>query len=313
VELQALLGRWGREADVLAGGTDLLPNYKLRLNPKQHVIALQGIDGLRRLERGYLGALVRLVEIERNDELRAQLPVLVETARAISSPPLREHGTVGGNLMLDTRCWFFNQGPLWRESKDHCLKAEGTQCLVVPSSSGRCYATYSGELAAALLVLQAEAELLGADGQRTVPLRELWEDDGIVRLRAPEPAVLLGVRIPEPPPAFRASYLKLRQRDSIDFPSLGVAVGVAVDPAGRVKDLRVATTAMVSRPECWDEVCAPFLGRPATPNLARELGDAVRQQSRAYKNVPLDPAYRKKMVAPFIRRLLARLDPRFAP
>jgi 4-hydroxybenzoyl-CoA reductase subunit beta len=312
-EAAALLARHGDDVDVLAGGTDLLPNYKNRLNPKGHVVSLSAIASMKELSPTRIGAGVRLVELERSELVARTFPVIGETAAAISSPPLREHGTVGGNVMLDTRCFFFNQAPMWRESRNFCLKAEGGSCLVVPASNDHCYATYSGELAAAFLVLDGRAELLSAGGRREVPLTAFFENEGIRRFADRRPGELLtAIVLPHDAPAWTAGYQKLRIRDSIDFPSLGVAVALRMD-GDVVAGLRVATTALASCPERLDEVCAPFLGRTADASLAEELGEAAVKASTAYRNVPLDPKYRRKMVGVFVRRLLARLDDRFAP
>ncbi len=307
-----LLARFGDDVDLVAGGTDLLPNYKNRLNPRGHVVSLSHVQGLKELSASRIGAGVRLVDLERSDLVRRALPVVAETAQAISSPPLREHGTVGGNVMLDTRCYFFNQAPMWRESRNFCLKAEGQTCLVVPNSDDHCYATYSGELAAAFLVLDGSAELLSAQGPRSVPLTAFFENEGIRRFADRRPGELLtAISLPDDAPEWTAGYQKLRIRDSIDFPSLGVAVAFRLD-GDRVAGLRIATTALASCPERLDAVCAPFLGRVADAALAAELGEAAMKASVAYRNVPLDPKYRRKMVAVFVRRLLARLDGRFA-
>ncbi len=309
----ALLALHCDDVDVVAGGTDLLPNYKNRLNNKGHVVSLSGISDLRERTATRLGALCRLVEIERDEELAAQLPVLQETARAISSPPLREHGTVGGNIMLDTRCYYFNQSPMWRKSVDFCLKAEGKSCLVVPSSNDHCYATYSGELAAPLVTLDASLELLSTKGLRTVPIRDFFRDEGIVRFKDRRPGELLvAVRIPEEAQQLRAGYEKLRIRRSIDFPSLGVAVAVKLGNGGAIERLHLATTAMRSMPECLDEAVESFVGDKACAEVAAGIGEAARKASVAYRNVPLDPKYRLKMMAVFIRRILARLEPAFA-
>jgi len=308
-EVVALLTQHRGDVDIVAGGTDLLPNYKNRLNNKGHVISLAAVAGLSDRSPTHLGAQTRLVEIERDEQLAASLPGLVEAAAAISSPPLRNHGTVGGNIMLDTRCYFFNQSPLWRKSKHYCLKADGDNCLVVPSSVGRCYATYCGELAAPLIAFGAQLELLGTDGLRTVTLEDFFTDDGIVRFEQKSDAeFLVGVRIPDEAQELKSGYTKLRIRDSIDFPSLGVCVAYRLGDDGTLADLRVGTTALRSRPERHDSVTAEFLGRKPSAEVATSIGDAIRKDVAAYRNVPLDPKYRRKMVAVFIRRLLGRLD-----
>jgi 4-hydroxybenzoyl-CoA reductase subunit beta len=308
-EVVGLLAAHPGDIDIVAGGTDLLPNYKNRLNNKGHVVSLAAVEGLQDLKPTQLGALTRLVEIENSDELKRCLPALVEAAAAISSPPLRNHGTVGGNIMLDTRCYFFNQSPLWRESKDYCLKAEGNSCLVVPSSNDHCYATYSGELAAPLLAYGAKVQLMGPKGIRSLDLEDLFTDDGIVRFKDKQDnEFLIGVEIPEEAQSLRSGYQKLRIRDSIDFPSLGVCVAYRLDENGTLADLRVATTALRSQPERHDEVTASFLGRAPSADLAAEIGDSIRKDVAAYRNVPLDPKYRRKMSAVYVRRILASLD-----
>ncbi len=313
-EAVSLLTRHRGDVDLVAGGTDLLPNYKNRLNPRRHVISLSNIDELSQISASRIGAMARLAVLEHHDKLKALLPLIPETASHISSPPLREHGTVGGNLMLDTRCYYFNQSPMWRESVDFCLKAEGTQCLVVPSSKGRCYATYSGELAAAFLVLGADIELLGPEGTRVLPLREFFADEGIVRFKdRREDEIVVAIHLPEQAQELQTNYSKLAIRDSIDFPSLGVALALKIHPKGTIERLHLATTAMSSRPESLDEVMQPFLGRRPSPGLADEISDAAKKASVAYRNVPLDPKYRRKMVAVFTRRLLRRLEPGFRP
>jgi 4-hydroxybenzoyl-CoA reductase subunit beta len=308
-EVVSILSQHKGDVDIVAGGTDLLPNYKNRLNNKGHVISLAAVEGLKAMSPTQLGALTRLVEIERSEELKASLPGLVEAAAAISSPPLRNHGTVGGNIMLDTRCYFFNQSPLWRQSKHYCLKAEGDNCLVVPSSNDRCYATYSGELAAPLMAFGASLELLGPKGRRSIAISDFFADDGIVRFTdKAEGEFLVGVSIPEEAQQLRSAYMKLRIRDAIDFPSLGICVAYRLADDGTLADLRVASTAMRSRPERHDDVTAAFLGRRPSADLAAEIGEVIRTAVAAYRNVPLDPKYRRKMAAVFVRRLLVRLD-----
>lgn len=311
-DVSALVAEHGNDCDLVAGGTDLLPNYKFRLHPKPHVISLAAVEGLDALGPRRIGAGVTLERIERNDGFTGPLAVLRECARQISSPPLRAMGTLGGNLLLDTRCWFLNQSPLWRESKGSCLKAEGEHCLVIPNSSGACYATYSGEMAAALLVLGAEVELHSVRGARRVPLQDLFGTDGIRRIGDKRPDEwLVAVHLPEREQDVRGAYEKLRQRLSIDFPSLGVAVAVQVED-GMLRSLSLATTALVSRPELRSDVAGPFVGQPVNSDLAARIGVALQRASKAYKNVPLDPAYRKKMVAVLTRRALVRAHAGFS-
>jgi len=147
------------DSDFLAGGTDLLPNYKWQLNTRPNVISLHKITELRTITATKIGALATLTELHRSDALWTSAPVVAHTAGLIASPLLRNSGTLGGNLMLENRCFFFNQAYLWRESIDFCLKASGTVCHVVPNEK-KCYATFSADLPAPLLAMGASMELV---------------------------------------------------------------------------------------------------------------------------------------------------------
>ena len=183
--------------------------------------------------------------------------------------------------------------------------------IVRANGSRNYYATYCGELAAAFLVLGASVELLGPDGARSVLLSEFFEDEGIVRFKDRRPGeVVIAVTLPESAQNLSAGYSKLRIRDSIDFPSLGVAVATKIGD-GRIEQLHVATTAMTSRPECLDAELHSFIGQKASAALALDIADAVYKACKAYRNVPLDPKYRRKMAGVFTRRLLANLDGAF--
>jgi CO/xanthine dehydrogenase FAD-binding subunit len=160
-----------------------------------------------------------------------------------------------------------------------------------------------------VIAFGAELELLGPDGLRTVSLEDFFADDGIVRFkRKSDEEFLVGVRIPEAAQGLKSAYAKLRIRDSIDFPSLGVCVAYRLGNDGTLADLRVGTTALRSRPERHDSVTDAFIGRAPSPELATEIGEVIRKDVAAYRNVPLDPKYRRKMVAVFVRRSLGRLD-----
>jgi len=190
---QEFVGRF----DYLAGGTDLLPNYKMHLNLKPHLIALEDVGELAGHDLVRIGAMERLGTLERDPAFCAAYPGVADAVREIATPLVRASGTVGGNLLVETRCFFFNQSYFWRESLGFCLKADGDRCHVVPQKE-RCYATFSGDLAPALMVLGAEVELAGPAGARRLSLADLYDaaGDGIRRTRLAPGEVLVGVRLP---------------------------------------------------------------------------------------------------------------------
>lgn len=293
--------------DFIAGGTDLLPNYKMRLNPRGHVISLARIADLREISPTCIGAMARLRHVIANASLQHALPVIPHTARQIASPLLQASGTVGGNLLLDTRCYYFNQSWFWRNSKGYCLKAEGSDCLVVPQKSV-CYATYSGDLAPVFMVLGATLVLQGPEGRREVPCENFFTHDGITRnVKLPE-EILTHVLLPAAAQSLQAGYLKLRVRDSMDFPVLGVAVAIRLNQR-TIARLRVALTGVATTPLLFDEVTEAVVGDQLTENLIDGLADDIMNRVTPYRNVALSPQYRKAMIAVFIRRLLHKYLP----
>ena len=162
----------GESFDWVAGGTDLLPNYKWRINPKPHVISLAGIDAARALSATEIGCMVPLSSLTEENGVHA---LLAEAAAKVASSLIRKSATVGGNLCLDTRCFWYNQSEDWRRSIDWCHKADcgtGADCRVIPNQNTLCVATYQGDLAPNFMVLNASVVLIGPQGERTIPLTE---------------------------------------------------------------------------------------------------------------------------------------------
>ncbi|MCI4351301.1 MAG: FAD binding domain-containing protein, partial [Thermoplasmata archaeon] len=183
-ETVKLAREFAGQSDYLAGGTDLLPNYKMHLNVRPHLIALDRVGELTGVSPERLGAMARLADVERDPEIRHAFPGVVAAVGEIATPLVRAGGTIGGNLLVETRCFFFNQSYFWRQSLGFCLKADGDKCHVVPQKE-KCYATFSGDLAPALGVVEAELEVAGPDGRRRFPVLDMYDPngDGIKRHR----------------------------------------------------------------------------------------------------------------------------------
>lgn len=304
-EAVALASRLGDDSDYVAGGTDLLQNYKNRLNPKGHLISLARVRELSELTPTRLGALVRLCDLEESPMARERLRVVAEAAAKVASPLVRQTATLGGNLLVETRCYYFNQSHFWRASKGYCMKAEGDVCLVVPQKE-KCYAAFSGDLAPALMVLGASVRLLGPAGERTVPLTAFYAGDGIKRhVRLPG-ELILGVEIPEAARDLRGGYRKLRLRDSFDYPEMGLAVALRMD-GDRLASLRVAASAVDTVPIEFDELTAGLAGRPLTAELLEVLAETLMRRVKPVKNTALSPNYRRRMVGVFLKRLVSEL------
>jgi 4-hydroxybenzoyl-CoA reductase subunit beta len=304
-EAVALVGRHRHACDVLAGGSDLLPNYKQGLNAKPHVVSLERLSELRMISVDRIGAMARLGDIARDPAIRRELPVIAETAAQVASPLVIEQATLGGNLLLDTRCFYFNQSLFWRESKGYCLKAEGDVCLVVPQKEV-CYAANSSDMAPVLITLGAVLHLRGPNGERAIPIREFYRHDGIARHQRRADEILTHVTLPASARKLRAGYLKLRIRDTFDFPAMGAAVALRAD-GGKVAALEIAIGGVDTTPRSFTELTTGFVGRALDPATIGEIATQVMERIKPYNNVPLSPTYRKRMVEVYVRRILTRL------
>jgi 4-hydroxybenzoyl-CoA reductase subunit beta len=307
-ETVALAGRLAPKFDYIAGGTDLLPNYKMRLNTRPNLIALEDVSELRGVSLERVGAMARLGELERDAPFAQAYPGVVEAVREVATPLVRASGTLGGNLLVETRCFFFNQSLPWRESLGFCLKADGDRCHVVPQKE-KCYATFSGDLAPSLSVLDAEVEVAGRSGRRRVPVTTMYdaEGDGIVRHHLQPGDLLVAVHFPSSARTMRATYRKLRVRPSFDFPELGVAAAARLDAEGRVESLALCVGGTETYPKRFDELTAPMLGAPPTLPRVRELAEAVQKRVRPVHNTFLQADYRKKMAGVFVRRAVGQV------
>ncbi len=290
------------ESDWVAGGTDLLPNYKWMLNTKPHVISLHRVEELRRVSPTRLGALATLRQISEDAALWSTVPVVPHTAALIASPLIRQSGTLGGNLLLENRCSFFNQSHVWRESIDFCLKADGKACHVVPQES-KCYATFSADLPAPLIALGAEFELASPKGTRRVPAANFYHNDGIDRHGRRPDELLTFVHLPTSASGLSASYHKLRLRDSWDFPELGIAVALRLRD-GRLEEFHLVANALEMAPKVLDHLGEQNIGKALTDRAIDDIATGVEQNVRPVKNTSLSPSYRKKMSRVFARRAI---------
>lgn len=291
----------------LAGGTDLVPNLRRGLEAPSVLVDLGAVAELQVLEktpRGLrIGAGVTLARLADDASVVRDYAALAEAARAIAGPTHRAAGTAGGNLCLDTRCLFYNQSEWWRASNEYCLKRGGTICHVAPTGR-RCHAAYSGELAPALLVLGAEAEIAGPSGRRRIPLAALYAEDGARHLTLAADEIVVAVEVPARH-GRRSAYAKARLRGAIDFPLAGVALSL-VQQEGRIEQLAVALTGTNSRPFLLAGT-EELVGRPPDDAALQRLDRLVQKQVSPMRTTMLPAHYRRRVAAALARRLLRQL------
>ena len=292
----------GEDFDWIAGGTDLLPNYKWHINVKSHVISLSSIPELRELSESHIGAMVSISELAEGSSTH---PVLAKAANSVASVLIRKSGTVGGNICLDTRCYWINQSETWRESIDWCHKCDcGTDadCRVIPNQNTLCVATYQADLAPVLMCLGATIHLASPKGVRSLPLCEFFELDGMKRNILEKGELVTHLTIPEDSSEWHGDYQKLRQRDSWDFPEAGVAVLWRGGSSGGPESLRVATTGLESIPSLHSEEAKEALSRWRGAETVEDLAESIRKAVKPVQNTWFSPAYRRKMVKVLTKR-----------
>ena len=292
----------GEDFDWVAGGTDLLPNYKWHLNSKKNVISLAKIPTLTELSETHIGAMVRLQDLA-DSELTH--PVLVKSANSIASIMIRRSGTVGGNICLDTRCYWYNQTEDWRESIEWCHKCDcgtGADCRVIPNQNTLCVATYQADLAPVLMCLGATIHLASPAGTRSIPLCEFFELDGMKRNILEKGELVTHITIPEDSSEWRGDYQKLRLRESWDFPEAGVAVLWRGGSSGAPENLRVATTGLESIPSLHSEEAERAVSSWRGAETVEDLAESIRKAVKPVQNTWFSPPYRRKMVKVLTKR-----------
>ena len=300
-EAARILAGEGPRGMLIAGGTDLLPNMKRRQQTPATLISLKRVEGLKKVSNGSgltLGAGLTLTEVVGTAAVREQYRGLWQAAAQVASPHLRNMGTLGGNLCLDTRCNYYNQNEEWREAIGYCMKREGTTCWVATASK-RCLAVSSTDTAPALIALGAKVRLVSAAGERELALASLYNNDGMAYLTRRPDEILTEVALPEAA-GWKSTYWKLRRRGSFDFPLLGVAVAARAAPDGTVLEARVVLGAVSSQPLLVAKASEFLADRQLTDAVIAEAGALAASRAKPMDNTDLDVYWRKEVVPSFV-------------
>jgi 4-hydroxybenzoyl-CoA reductase subunit beta len=295
-------------ARLLAGGTDLVPKLRRGIERPTLLIELEAVAGLDVIafdgDALAIGAGVTLARLAAEARIAIDYAAIVEAAREAAAPQHRNAATVGGNLCLDTRCVFYNQSEWWRAANGWCLKRGGDTCHVAPQGK-RCHAAFSGDLAPALIALDAEVELVSVRGARRLPLAALYRDDGAAHLALEAGEMLTRVLVSRVA-GVTSGYRKARVRGSIDFPLAGVAIALAMDN-GRIARLRVALTGTNVRPLALTGTEA-LVGREIDDETLASLGKRVQKQASPMRTTATASNYRRQVASVLAQRLLRELS-----
>jgi 4-hydroxybenzoyl-CoA reductase subunit beta len=275
-----------------------------KLFEPQYVIDIRNIAELKGIRQQgsevEIGALTSLTTIEHSDLLQRRYPVLTEAAATVASPLLRNMGTIGGNICLDTRCLWYNQSLTWRKGCGFCIKKDGDLCHVAPGGS-KCWAAFSGDTPPALLCLNAEIEIANFYGLKRMPLRDFYTNDGVAYRNLQPNELVTRVFLPESSADYRGVYRKLRVRGSIDYPLAGIAV-VMKRSNGHIADARVAVTAVNPAPLLVKGASELLAGKIVDEALAEAVGNLAAKTAKPLTTSALTPEYRREMIRVFTKR-----------
>jgi len=293
---------------LIGGGTDLLVNIRRGIgDAPDALIDMNDVAELSTVRHGgdglIIGASVRIADLAADEQVSSRFPAVSQAAGEIAGPIHRQMATVGGNICLDTRCVYYNQSEWWREANDFCLKYQGVKCHVAPKSKV-CFATFSGDLAAAALIYGAAVDIAGPDGERQLPLADLYTGDGQNYLTLKAGEIVTRLRLAAAP-GMVSAYEKMRVRRSIDYPLAGVAVGLTRD-GDTLSALRIAVTGTNPRPlrlTGCDDLC----GGGLNDKLFDSVDDLMRDQIMAMKTTFTPGHYRRRVAGALARRLVKRL------
>jgi 4-hydroxybenzoyl-CoA reductase subunit beta len=296
------------EAMIVAGGTDVLPNMKRRQQVPRTLVSLSRVPEMRARSNGNgvtLGAGLTLTEVVNDSDLRSAYGGLWQAARQVATPLLRNMGTLGGNLCLDTRCNYYDQNYEWRKAIDFCMKKDGEICWVAPSSK-RCLAVSSTDTAPALLALGADVTLVSANTTRRIALADLYRNDGIDYLTRQPTEILTAVHLPAAD-GWGSTYWKLRRRGAFDFPVLSVAAAVRMRADGAVDAARIVLGAVASRPMEAPAAGAALAGHPMTDDQIERAAALAATPARPMDNTDFTLLWRKRVTRAFVTYALREL------
>lgn len=285
----------------LAGGTDLFVAMKERISCPDPLIDLNSISELKRIEwdkrkRLRVGALTTLTQLRENSIVQKHFPILSQAVPLMSTPQLQNMGTVGGNLCLDTRCYYYNQSAFFKKRWEPCFKIGGKTCHVVKGGDS-CYAVYSGDMAPPLIALGAKVKLVGDHSAKEIGLQRFFSGSGIKPNILKFNEILSEIVIPVPSEHSACSYKKLRLRETIDFPLLGISVFLRLEEMdGRCKDIRVVLAAVGPSPLVVEEAAQLMREKEITPKLIEEVSQIAWKVAHPVANTASSPKYRREMV-----------------
>ncbi len=299
-EATSTLKEGNGQARLVAGGTDLLVSMKQKLITPKYLVDLSTIPDLEYIryderEGLKIGPLTRVRDIHMNPVIKEKYPALAQAALLVARPLHQSMATVGGNICLDARCWYYNQSDFWLKSRDRCIKLEGDVCYIAKTSKV-CVAIYSGDIAPSLMAYEATLRLSGAQGDRVIPISEFFTNDGSKETIREVDEVVSEITVPPPVQGSRSTYLKFRLRGAIDFPVVGVAVNLIMDGKS-CRKARMVYNAIAPAPLRAADVEEFLTGKELSDQVIKEASERAYREAKPISDTGgFSPVYKKKLV-----------------
>lgn len=311
-QLLSLKAELGSSAAVLAGGTDLVVRMNQKLALPAALVSLKNLTELSGIDQDpvniIIGAGTPLAQVIADPLVAEELPGLKAALESIGHPTCQHYrGTIGGNLLLEPRCWFYNQSSFWRQGHDRCFKAGGQVCLALPDSK-ECSAANQSDGAPMLVALSAQVKLASTNGERLIPAAQLYTGKGEEPFTLAPEEVVTQIRIPRPAGQVGQAYVKIRQRSYMDYPLISAAAVVGFSGSGQVDKVRLVVGAAGPAPVVIDRAEAILKGQAPTEELIAQAAAEAQTtvEGVIVNNAGTDEEYRRQMVEVATRRALAK-------
>ncbi|MFC1943247.1 FAD binding domain-containing protein [Chloroflexota bacterium] len=307
-EACSLLVEHQGKAKVIAGGTDLLVMMKQRVCTPQYLVNIKQLRELDFIEYDEtnglrIGPLTTLRALAGHRLVQERFNALSQAAVSVASPNIRNLATIGGNLCLDAKCWYYNQSSLFRKGRVACFKRGGDCCYVIKGGKF-CYALVAADTVAALIALGAEARIVSTAGERMVPVAEFFTGQGdTVNVVGPE-EIVTEIHVPTPVPNTFSAFLKESFRASIEFGITNAAVAITFDTGDSVcKDAKIALTAVSSGIVNAQKAAAMLKGKKIDAQLATEVAGTAVSETSPVSSIWTSVYHRRRVIAALVERV----------
>ncbi|MFQ5634882.1 MAG: FAD binding domain-containing protein [Gammaproteobacteria bacterium] len=304
----AMLAEHGADARILSGGSDLLINMKFRLDTPRVLVSLNGLAELQEVEETAdgglrIGAGCKLTDLVNHPLIVAHCPALRDALYGVASKHIRNVGTLGGNLCLDTRCWYTNQSEDWRATRDGCFKTDEQLCHVIKTAS-RCHAINSSDSAPLLIAVGASVTLASDAGLRDVALIDFYRDDGVDHTVLEPGEAMVFVTVPR----FdgRAIFAKLAQREGLDF-AAGTFAAAVTGPNDNPGSVRLVMNSIGAAPKVLAAAERILMKSGLTDEAIEEAALAARATMGKITNLFTPSGFKRRLVKALIRDALVDL------